>query len=70
MLSITYAFPQGTPVFYLHDDIRFSYTVTAKDDSEFLAKTGIELTAFINGALDICSNSDKGCIVSIRTNAG
>ena len=63
-------FSQGTPVFYLHDDIRYLYTGTAKDDSEFLAKTGIELTAFINGALDTCSNSDKGCIVGIRPTAG
>ena len=31
-------FPQGTPVVYLHDDIRDLYTGTTKDDSEFLAK--------------------------------
>ena len=57
-------------MFYLHDDIRYLYTGTAEEDSEFLAKTGIELTAFINDTFDICSNSDKGCIVGIRPTAG
>ena len=65
-------FPNGMPVIYLHDDIRYLYEGVTKEGSEFLDKSEVELSAFINDALEICnkSNNEQGCIVGIRPTLG